>query len=221
MFKEELGLKELKNMRGHVSLGIALHIHKFNEKVKPKRGDNKPRDADEKEKSKKIITKFTKYFPLNTTRERIYHECANAGFREAHVTNRPPSKERVWPNMSKVCRFLKSVKRNTGDCFHMKDVIEELVKKGKLVRFTKDGSSSKDIKKYKSAPQKSSRPNESPKRKRSPNRGDTYPWISIEVVEWKEVEPRKEDDSQKGKYPFIGAIMGGFPRPKEFSKGTH
>lgn len=77
--------------------------------------------------------------------------------------------------MSKFCRFLKSAKHNNDDCFDLKDAIEELVKKVKHVRFTKDDNSSKDKKKYKSSPQKSSRPNESPKRKRSPNRDDTYP----------------------------------------------
>ena len=48
--------------------------------------------------------------------------------------------------MSKFCRFLKSAKHNT-DCFHLKDAIEEVIKKGKLVRFTKDENSSKDKKK--------------------------------------------------------------------------
>jgi len=143
-------------------------------------------------KCKKIISKFTDYTLLNTAKERIYHECVNAQLQEACVTNPPPIKEGVRTNMSKFWRFHKSAKHNIDNCFHLKDLIEKLVKKGKPVRFTKDVSSSKDRKKYKSSPQKPSRPSESPKRKRSPNRDDTYPWRLI--ISWSEKKstPKKK-----------------------------
>jgi len=60
------------------------------EKGKPN-DDNKLRDTNTMEKNKKVLGKFVKYTHLNTTRERIYLECANTEIREVDMSIPSPS----------------------------------------------------------------------------------------------------------------------------------
>ncbi|MCI02903.1 hypothetical protein A2U01_0023937, partial [Trifolium medium] len=75
---------------------------------------------------------YPEYTPLNTSREKILHDCLNAEFADAGI--RPPReiRENSRTDKSKFCRYHKSVGHDTEDCIQLKDAIEELIKMGKL-----------------------------------------------------------------------------------------
>ncbi|MCI09366.1 hypothetical protein A2U01_0030452, partial [Trifolium medium] len=147
------------------------------------------------------------YTPLNTSRETILQECANAEFAEAGV--RPPRENRENPrtDTTNFCRFHRSAGHDTEDCIQLKYVIGDLIKVGKLGRYTTRGGNSRNYEKRKyDSSRKTPRRSVSPRRKRSPKR-DSPPKERIEAITTKE----KETEDSKGerdpdKRPFVASI---------------
>lgn len=83
-------------------------------------------------------SKFDVYTTLNTSREKILKKCVNMEFKESKIKNLYPSKESSETDKSKYCRFRKSYNHNTNDCIQLKDVIEGMVKKLRLEKYTRD-----------------------------------------------------------------------------------
>jgi len=63
------------------------------------------------------------------------------------VRNRPLMKNPTRIDKSKYYRFYKSLRRDRNDSFILKDAIEEMIRKCKLRRFTKEESSVNNKKK--------------------------------------------------------------------------
>ncbi|MCH97983.1 gag-pol polyprotein [Trifolium medium] len=148
---------------------------------------------------------YPEYTPLNTPREKILQECLNTEFADAGI--RPPKELRENPrtDKSKFCKYHRSAGHDTEDCIQLKEAIEELIKQGKLNRYTKEmGHGSYDKRKYDSS-RRHTRRSESPKRKRSPRR-EPSPNKMVEAVGNKE-----DDDSERekdpGKRPFVAATL--------------
>ncbi|MCH83581.1 hypothetical protein A2U01_0004407 [Trifolium medium] len=146
------------------------------------------------------------YTPLNTPHETILQECANAEFAEAGI--RPPREIRENPrtDTTKFCRFHRSAGHDTEDCIQLKDAIEDLIRIGKLSKYTK-GENNRNYKKRKydfsrKAPKRSA----SPRRKRSPRR-DSPPKERVEAIKGKETEDN-EENRDPGKRPFVASITG-------------
>ncbi|MCI24674.1 hypothetical protein A2U01_0045860, partial [Trifolium medium] len=77
----------------------------------------------------------TEYTPLNTSREKILHECINAEFDHADIRFPREIKESSRTDKTKYCRFHRSHKHEIQECIQLKDAIEDLIKQGKLNRF--------------------------------------------------------------------------------------
>ncbi|MCI30990.1 hypothetical protein A2U01_0052201, partial [Trifolium medium] len=131
-----------------------------------------PSKREEKNKEdrgwKTLRGNYIGYTPLNTSRETILQECANAEFAEAGI--RPPRE--IWENprmdTTKFCRFHRSAGHDTEDCIQLKDAIEDLIKIGKLSRYTTRGGSNRNYEKRKyDSSRKTPRRSASPGRKRS------------------------------------------------------
>lgn len=86
----------------------------------------------------KIPVKDSIYTPLNTLRENIWQECANTKFKERETNNPYPIKESTRTGMSKYYHFHKCHDYNMNGCFQLNDVIEELIKKGHLSKYTQE-----------------------------------------------------------------------------------
>ncbi|PNX89194.1 hypothetical protein L195_g045311, partial [Trifolium pratense] len=73
--------------------------------------------------------------------------------------------------MTKYCRFHKSHGHDTEDCIQLKNVIEDLIKKGKLNIYMKEeGYHGGDSRRKKDSPHRQSRHDESSRTKRSPRK---------------------------------------------------
>ncbi|MCH99833.1 hypothetical protein A2U01_0020848, partial [Trifolium medium] len=109
--------------------------------------------------------------------------------------------------MTKVCRFHRSAGHDTEDCIQLKDVIEDLIRIGKLSRYTKgENNRNYEKRKYDSS-KRAPRRSVSPRRKRSPKRSSP-PKVRIEAIKEKETED-SEEDRDPGKRPFVASITGG------------
>ncbi|MCH81529.1 hypothetical protein A2U01_0002318 [Trifolium medium] len=141
-FKEKLGLKEPQNM--HDLLSRAQSYINYKEKMlrdkteKSKTLPKKDKRAREDRGHRGPGGGYPEYIPLNTTREKILQKCINAEFADAGI--RPPReiKENPRTDRSKYCRFHRSARHETEDCVQLKDTIEDLIKRGKLNRYTKE-----------------------------------------------------------------------------------
>jgi hypothetical protein len=114
-------------------------------------------------------------------------------------------------------------------CIHLKDAIEDLIKKGKLSRFTKDGHKERgrgDNRRYRGSNERSRRRSESPRRRHSPRKEEstrkTVDAVSKRKSKYKEDFSSSDDEitKSKGKRPHIASIIGGFPASSKPSKRT-
>ncbi len=106
---------------------------KTQEKAGGQREDKSRREKESRGPSKR----YDEYTPLNTTPKRILNECANTEFRDAGVKFPQKGKEKPNADKSKYCHFHKCAGHETDECFHLKDVIEQLIQKGKLTKYVK------------------------------------------------------------------------------------
>jgi hypothetical protein len=73
------------------------------------------------------------------SRENILAEITLADLAEVGVNPpKAPSRERKGIDKTKYCRFHKCHGHMTGDCIHLKDVIELLIQRGRLKQFVKN-----------------------------------------------------------------------------------
>lgn len=79
-----------------------------------------------------------KYTPLSSSRETILRECLDKEFKEAGITSPKPLGETVKTDKTRYCRYHQSCGHNTDDCYQLHDAIEEIIRNGKLVRFTRN-----------------------------------------------------------------------------------
>ncbi|XP_058761739.1 uncharacterized protein LOC131635149 [Vicia villosa] len=132
----------------------AVHNSRQEESNKNSRQDDSRWGTDKKKDDKgqdpmdykALAGKFREYTPLNTSREHILNECANAEFQTGKV--RFPKTMPARPNMdkSKFCRFHKGHGHNTEDCIHLKDAIEILIREGHLKQYAKKQEAAKEAK---------------------------------------------------------------------------
>ncbi|MCI12178.1 hypothetical protein A2U01_0033281, partial [Trifolium medium] len=150
------------------------------------------------------------YTPLNTSRETILQECANVEFAEVGV--RPPREIRENPrtDTTKFYKFHCSAGHDTEDCIHLKDVIEDLIKIGKLSRYTTRGGNNINYEKRKyDSSRKTPGRSVSPRRKHSPKR-DSPPKKRVEAITAKEKETGdNEGERDPDKKPFVASVTGG------------
>ncbi|MCH81550.1 hypothetical protein A2U01_0002340 [Trifolium medium] len=153
---------------------------------------------------------YTEYTPLNTSREKILQDCLNTEYADAGI--RPPreTRENSRTDTSKFCRYHKSAGHDTEDCIQLKDAIEDLIKLGKLSRYTKEDNHRGYEKRKYDPPRRNPRRSESPKRKRSPKR-ESPPKKRVKMN-----EDKGEDINEEGrdicKKPFVAAITGGLTK---------
>lgn len=76
---------------------------------------------------------------MNTSREKIYQECANTKFQKAEIRSPFLVRETSKIDKKNYCRFHKGHKHTTNECIQLKDSIESLVKKGRLSEYKKGG----------------------------------------------------------------------------------
>lgn len=78
------------------------------------------------------------YTPLTMTTESILKECFNAEFKEENIEFMLSIKEIPWEDKIKYSKFHKGHKYITKEYVQLKDVIESLIKKGKLTKYTNE-----------------------------------------------------------------------------------
>ncbi|KAK1391928.1 hypothetical protein POM88_010984 [Heracleum sosnowskyi] len=95
------------------------------------------KNSDSPPKRNNFGPKFTEYARLNTPRSQILIEIAKE---EDIKWPKPMRADLSKRNQNQFCRFHKEVGHDTDDCRQLKDEIEFLIRRGKLSKFTKDGS---------------------------------------------------------------------------------
>ncbi|KAK1393105.1 hypothetical protein POM88_012161 [Heracleum sosnowskyi] len=95
------------------------------------------KNSDSPPKRNNFGPKFTEYARLNTPRSQILMEIAKE---EDLKWPKPMRADLSKRNQNQFCRFHKEVGHDTDDCRQLKDEIEFLIRRGKLSKFTKDGS---------------------------------------------------------------------------------
>ncbi|MCH80822.1 hypothetical protein A2U01_0001596 [Trifolium medium] len=221
-FKEKLGLKELKDMQDILSR--AQNYINYEEKMlreKPEKVKNPPRkDERAREERGRRTPKggYHEYTLLNATREKILQDCINTEFADAGI--QPPKELRENPrtDKSKFCRYHRSTGHETEDCIQLNDTIENLVRRGKLSRYTLERNREDHKRGKRDSPNKHARVNESPKRKCSPERRPP-PEERVEVINSKE-DDDSEEEKYPGKRPFVATVIGGPYGFKGRTKGT-
>ncbi|MCH81098.1 hypothetical protein A2U01_0001877 [Trifolium medium] len=107
-------------------------------------------------------------------------------------------------------RFHRIPGHDTEDCVQLKDVIEDLIKVGKLGRYTTQGGNNRGYEKRKyDSSRKTPKRSVSPRRKRSPKR-DSPPKERIKAIttKGKEIED-SEGERDPGNRPFVASVTGG------------
>lgn len=75
---------------------------------------------------------YNKYTPINTSKEKIYQECANTEFQKTELKNLFLVRESSWIGKMKYNYLKKSHDHTNIDCIHLKDVIKGLIKRESL-----------------------------------------------------------------------------------------
>lgn len=132
-------------------------------------------------------------------------ECTNTEFKEVGIRNSYLVKESSWSKKSKHCRFHKSYVHNTNDCINLKNAIEGLIKRGRLVKYIRDTKETKKAHQKRNVPQ----------RKQSPKKTVQV----VAMVKGKDTNNEIEE-GHKRKHQYIASIPGGIPRLRNISKGT-
>ncbi|MCH95294.1 hypothetical protein A2U01_0016269 [Trifolium medium] len=168
-FKEKLGLEESQDMQDLLSR--AQNYINYEEKMLGEKAEktNIPPKKDERAREERGWRGprggYPEYTHLNTSREKILQDCLNTEFADTAI--RPPReiRENSRTDKSKFCRYHKSAGHDNEDCIQLKDPIEDLIKLGKLNRYTKE-ENHRGYKKRKYDPsRRNPRKSESPKRK--------------------------------------------------------
>ncbi|XP_074377772.1 uncharacterized protein LOC141719296 [Apium graveolens] len=130
--KAEESMKKIQESTENISNKKRKGVQEFDAKEKYQRSN---KDEDSSPKKMSLGQRFTEYASLNTPRSQILMDI------EKERDLRWPKPLRADPaklHKSKYYCFHKDVGHDTGNCRHLKDEIEFLIKKGKLSRFTKD-----------------------------------------------------------------------------------